>query len=76
MIESIAVHNDTKDISMETHIAVCGQVVEIGDLEEYGRQPGILLHTESDDHVTIIGIPRDQLDGMLYLKHVTVIIAS
>lgn len=70
------VHNDTKDISMETHIAVSGQVVEIGDLEEYGGQAGILLHTESADHIAIIGVPRDQLDGLLYLKYVTVIIAS
>ena len=70
------VHNETKDVPMETHIAVCGTVVEIGDLEDYGGQAGILLHTESDDHVAIIGIPRDQLDGLLYLNQVTVIVAS
>lgn len=70
------VHNDTKDLPMESHIAICGQVVEIGDLECYGGQAGILLHTESDDHVAIIGIPRDQLDGVLYLNLVTVIVAS
>ena len=70
------VHNDTKDLPMESHIAICGQVVEIGDLECYGEQAGILLHTESDDHVAIIGIPRDQLDGVLYLNLVTVIVAS
>ena len=32
------VHNDTKDLPMESHIAICGQVVEIGDLECYGGQ--------------------------------------
>ena len=69
-------HNTTKDLPMESHIAICGQVVEIGDLEDYSGQDGILLHTESDEHIAIIGIPRDQLDGLLYLKNVTVIIAS